>query len=105
MKYITTDKHPDLKEGVIFRRSLSRNDMYVSDVLEMTYFPSFDFDILLEKGYIKEVEEKEFTKSDMIGFHFFATEYNKIGETKEGLEDYIKQKSAKSNQAIFKEKT
>ena len=57
MKYITTDKHPELKEGRIIDAEYSayfvvdKNRPFITDI---------------EKGYIKEVQEKEFTKDDMI---------------------------------------
>jgi hypothetical protein len=59
MKYITTKKHPEYKEGLIFEAEypayfvLDRNRVIEED---------------LQRGYIKEVEKKEFTKSDMINF-------------------------------------
>ena len=68
MKYITTDKHPELKEGLI---------------INIIFFPTSGVHYydenkalhcilsgpeLVEKGYIKEVEEKEYTKSDMINY-------------------------------------
>ena len=55
MKYITTEKHPELKEGRIIDAEhtayfvVDKNRAFIEDI---------------EKGYIKEVEEKEFTKSE-----------------------------------------
>lgn len=57
MKYISTDKHPHIKEGVIFRESEGRSDMYVSDKNNVTYFTKFDVEVLVEKGYIKKAED------------------------------------------------
>ena len=67
-KYITTDKHPELKEGVIIFKGLYsyRTNFF----LELRN--EFDVDTWLEKGYIKELQEKEFTKDDMIEFAKFA---------------------------------
>ena len=73
MKYITTDKHPELKEGIdletnasmFWAFSLSGSRHSISKPIKNDW---------IEKGYIKEVEEKEFTKSDMIGLLDFYTE-------------------------------
>ena len=73
MKYITTSKHPELKEGLIFE--------YWSDSAQWVCGPSKFYKVmvnqleaLLEKGYIKEVEEPEFTKTDIEDAIDFATE-------------------------------
>ena len=49
-KYITTETNPMYKPGVLF----------ISKDTEALWFKD-----MLEKGYIKEVEEKEWTNSDM----------------------------------------
>ena len=59
MKYITTDKHPELKGGRIIDAEHSayfvvdKNRPFITDI---------------EKGYIKEVQEPEFTKNETIDF-------------------------------------
>ncbi|KKK49274.1 hypothetical protein LCGC14_3136690, partial [marine sediment metagenome] len=45
----------------------------------------------MEKGYIKEVQKKEFTESDMIGFHYWAGSI-KEEEAKEHFNDWKKLK-------------
>lgn len=64
MKYITTDTHPVLKEGIIFDNYLD-----IACVCEIGH-DNYTYKIKpsLDKGYIKEVEEKEYTTSDMIKF-------------------------------------
>ena len=64
--YVTTKENPIFKEGIKFK---SESHSYISirfsrnqDVKEL------EISTLLEKGYIKEVEDKQFTKSDMIYF-------------------------------------
>ena len=64
MKYITTDKHPELKEGIMLEYSTHGQQYYTGS--NMYHATHHQVKALLEKGYIKEVEEKEFTKSDMI---------------------------------------
>ena len=65
MKYITTDKHPELKEGITIHET-SEGD-YIS-FLGFAKFSKVQNDHQLGVGHIKEVEEKEFTKSDVIDF-------------------------------------
>lgn len=61
MKYITTDKHPELKEGITLHET-SQGD-YLS-FLGFAKFSKVQIDHQLGVSHIKEVEEKEFTKSD-----------------------------------------
>ena len=63
MKYITTDTHPELKEGIMLEYSTHGQQHYTGS--NMYHATHHQVKALLEKGYIKEVEEKEFTKSDM----------------------------------------
>jgi len=65
MKYITTDKHPELKEGLILECEDNQPDCIFHD--NGTYIESSIITGICY-GYIEEVEEKEFTKSDMIDF-------------------------------------
>jgi hypothetical protein len=62
-KYITTSKHPELKEGVL----IDFNGFFDIDGWTI-YNKDLKIESWLEKGYIKRLEEKEFTKSDMIDF-------------------------------------
>ena len=97
MKFITTDKHPELKEGVVFRLSKSRNDMYVSKISTITYIAAFDLDVLIEKNYIKGVEEKEFTRTDIAhavytAHHSYRGAHMNDGEAKEFVTNWLKQR-------------
>ena len=63
MKYITTDKHSELKKGLIFEAEYP------------AYFVVWhnrDIETDLKHGYIKEVQEKEFTRGDMIAFTYWC---------------------------------
>ena len=69
MKYITTDKHPELKEGIKFKECTGVDNYVKYSSKRRFYFLSHNqLQAEISKGYIKEVEEKEFTKSDMIEF-------------------------------------
>ena len=78
MKYITTNKHPELKEGIEF-------DYWDNDstwrAKPSNFYTCTDeqFQHLIEKGYVKEVEGKEFTKSDMIAFQLWNNIMTKNG--------------------------
>ena len=86
MKYITTDKHPELKEGLICD---SPGDFLVFKLVNGNH--SIGKDALkdwIEKGYIKEVEEKEYTKSDMINFGQYYGNHTQGLET--AFNEYLK---------------
>ncbi len=63
--FITTNKHPELKEGLIFEY-WSDSGLWVCGPSNFYKVMVNQLEALLEKGYIKEVEKPEFTKSDMI---------------------------------------
>ena len=69
-KYITTDKNMYLREGhnVVLNKYIYNNQIQKHIEKESHYWNLGEklFDDWLEKGYIKEVEKPEFTKSDMI---------------------------------------
>ena len=67
MKYETTNKHPELKEGLILEY-WSDSSMWVCGPSKFYKVMVNQLEALLEKGYIKEEGEPEFTKSDMIDF-------------------------------------
>jgi len=72
-KYITTDKHPELKEGIIFNGSMLGNCSALSHC--RAYMNMEELHDSLQMGYIKELQEPEFTKDDMIRFAtYFTTE-------------------------------
>lgn len=68
MKYITTDKHPEFKKGIeisISGGNIQKEEMY-RDAVGKWKANDLIITNCIEKGYIKEVEEPEFTKSDLI---------------------------------------
>ena len=72
MKYITTDKHPQLKKGVLIVKTIEQFQFTLGQT--KTYFMSFvQADIWEKKGWIQKVEEKKFTKSDMKSYGTFAS--------------------------------
>ena len=85
-KYIVTDKHPELKEGVILSE-LDISDIYY---LANSYEHYVEEDI--EKGYIKELLEPEFTKDDMEGLLVFWDQEYLNTNYKGAIEEYLKQK-------------
>ena len=69
MKYITTDKHPELKGGLILEFAENKSCL----LLNYTgFYLEVGINETLEKGYIKELQEKEFTEDDMIDFVHWA---------------------------------
>ena len=68
-KYITTDKHPELKEGIIL---FINGDELIS---ENATVEIHNEDECVEEGYIKEVEENAFTKDDMLDFVIWFDEH------------------------------
>ena len=58
-KYITTDKHPELKENRIIESEYS--GYFVID-------GNRDFEDDIQNGYIKELQEPKWTDYDMIDF-------------------------------------
>jgi len=95
MKYLTTDKHPELKEGIeVIKHTISllgATEYKTSEGYGIFTIPEFKHD--LDKGYIKELQEPEFTKDDMIDFaNDFISNY-KVMDGKEQLEIYLKQRN------------
>ena len=64
MKYITTDKHPELKEGIMLEYSAHGQQYYTGS--NMYHATHHQVKALLEKGYIKEVEEKKYTLNEIV---------------------------------------
>ena len=68
-KYITTELHPELKEGIIFEQSQNRNSYCVHPATDKSsLYMEQHTKKGLEKGYIKEVQEPKWTDQDMIDF-------------------------------------
>jgi len=97
--YITTDKHPELKEGIEIGETganIQKHEMFRS--IE-GHWKACDYTITncLEKGYIKEVEKLEFTKSETLEFaiawdHHFVREKSYKKELNNYFDIWIKSK-------------
>ncbi len=99
-KYITTKEHPIFKEEIKFEIkesigvSYDLNNFMIQGASSKLYeaISSCDMDIWLKKGYIKEVEKPEFTKSDVEEAIDFATNrtFGIPTTIKDIIEDWIK---------------
>lgn len=92
MRYIVTSKHPELKEGITFERR--GTEFVISNYQGLTYIRRNDIELMETQGYIKEVEEKEFKKSDVkeiaIDFCKAVNEYYQKGHSiNSAFEDFI----------------
>ncbi len=89
-KYETTQEHPDLKEGIILTEIDNQYEFKLGHKTFFTGVPCIK--VWISKGYIKEVEDLEFTKSDMIDLIKF--DLNSVEWTpKQVFNDWKKQKS------------
>ena len=85
-KYITTDKHPELKEGLILKSETGQPScLYTCDGM----YIENDIKLGLKKGYIKEVQEPEFTRGDMIDFWNFAKDHDESVIANDGLDIWV----------------
>ena len=66
-KYRATEKHPEIKEGMVFSQKYKDDDEYLSNS-ETIIIVFDDIDGLLMDGWIEEIKELEFTETDMILF-------------------------------------
>ena len=82
-KYITTNKHPDLKKGVIFNGTDKQYEFKLG--YKTFYCGQPTIDIWLKKGYIKEVEKPEFTKADNIDLIIYT--FDEAGKSPLRMED------------------
>ena len=97
MKYITTDKHDFLKKGWICEDG-GGNIMEVgccwlngSNTLMCN---KYAIDYWLKDGQIKELQEPEFTKDDMIEFAFWAlSEQDNYEKETIKLDDWLEQRN------------
>jgi hypothetical protein len=63
MKYITTDKHPQLKDGIEVGGFIKGSYLvFTNDGI----YTELHLQKCIEKGYIKELQEPEFTKDDLL---------------------------------------
>ena len=93
MKYIVTDKHPELKKGLIFEQSILKEEK-VSISFARVFMNKEELKQALIFGYIKEVEGLEFTESDMIDFANSLRGYSlDHSEAVCQINDYLKQRS------------
>ena len=90
MKYITTDKHPELKEGLIIDGI--EKGSYLVFTNEGIYV-EIHKEKSIEKGYIKEVEEKEYIESEVKDFAVYYNEHT----TSLGMSftDWVRQRNKK----------
>ncbi len=58
-KYRVTDKHPEIKEGIIFKRQ--NGNMCLSPSC-FVHIPDGDISTLLSRGWIQEIREPEYNK-------------------------------------------
>ncbi|MCH7556253.1 MAG: hypothetical protein IIB56_02220 [Planctomycetes bacterium] len=83
-RYIVTPEHPELKHGIILEFSTHSNDHHTPS--NMWAASNVQIDVQLEKGYIKEIQEPEFTRAELkeIVYHIFGGDkqivYHKINE-------------------------
>jgi len=91
-KYITTNKHPFLRDGIRFDYFNTKEiDIpYISEGLNhITRIPDSNKMIIFweSNGYIKELQIKEFTKDDMIEFSNYL--HNKLPSHAYGSEHWF----------------
>ncbi len=68
-KYETTKEHPDLKERIILTEI---DNQYEFKLGHKTFFTSVPcINSWISKGYIKEVQKKEFTPDDSLNLQGF----------------------------------
>jgi len=92
-KYVTTEKNPTFKSGIEVKSTGAKYYITIDVINSATWFNNDSIKILLEKGYIKEVEPKEFTKSDMIVFaKYYKGNYPMLGNLNI-LDNWIKRKN------------
>jgi len=79
MKYKTTKANPIFKEGVILEDNKGCHYITIGKIEKsIVWFSSNVIKEHLQNGHIKEIEEPEFTKSDMIEFgKLCSSEYDK----------------------------
>jgi hypothetical protein len=98
-KYKTTDKHPFYKEGIIIEEKYS-DEIWIHDIGEIA---PYDYNIAyaLEKGWIEEIQEPEFTKNDMIDILEYV-DYCSATKFKlsyfEVMNNWLKQRDEKKDQ-------
>ena len=91
MKYLTTKENPVFKEGLKIK--FTGNKFYIEIELSSHYWMSENqIHSHLQRGYIKEIEGKEFTKSDMIAFQLWNNIMTKNGVTND-LKIWLNQKN------------
>ena len=97
-KYETTKEHPELKEGLIIEMWSEGHELaHKYSTLKGLYMLfKNQLDSELKLGYIKEVQKKEFTKSDMIDLlKYVSSDFSVFSLTtlEDDVENYLKQRS------------
>ena len=80
-KYETTKEHPDLKEKIILTEIDNQYEFKLGHKTFFTGVPCIK--VWISKGYIKEVQKKEFTPDDMLEFARF---YHSRNFVEKGIE-------------------
>ena len=77
-KYITTDKQSILRKGIEIEFA---SGLYyaITDKGDVSFKP-FEVDNMLDDGEIKELQQLEFTKDDMIDFARFAKDRKEMNQ-------------------------
>jgi hypothetical protein len=95
MKYITTEKHPELKEGIELHY-WELDSTWRAKPSNFYQCKQNQLDGLLADGYVKEVEytlytsfEEKFTKSDMIEFANYLDDNFDSSDTKDRFNNYF----------------
>ena len=97
-KYETTKENPIFKEG-LFVNDMGKEkviNVNFNHLIEQVEINGYHLEIWLEKGYIKEVQKKEFTKSDMIDLlKYVSSDFSVFSLTtfEDDVENYLKQRS------------
>lgn len=93
MKYITTDTHPELKEGIEIKY-WENDSTWRTATTGLFRLTELQKDAELREGYIKELQEPEFTKDDMIEFAFWAlSEQDNYEKETIKLDDWLNQRN------------
>ena len=88
-KYITTEKHPQIKSGFVFKTD-SHGNLYLDDYPTIRIDAGYA-DMNIKSGYIKELQEPTWTDQDMIDFGIWAMK-NDSGDDKLNFMNWYNQR-------------
>ena len=95
-KYETTKENPIFKEG-LFVNDMGKEkaiNVNFNHIIKQVEINGYHLEIWLKEGYIKEVEEPEFTKSDMIDLlGYFSNDDMSITNLEDDVENWKKRRS------------